>query len=237
MYRIEVSEESLGGDHAPRAVQPGTQPMPDEMQTFMMRLSNPLSGYNENNRIENEVAALSVAREALHTELPHLIPRVFGWGSARGGGHGWMLQELMSGSCLYDDFPEMDDQQQDTILGQMADIFACIQRHPIPNSIEHFGGLTFDSQGQCVSGPVTFMTSGPFNTYGDYVKAMVTSKLAKADADPNVDGWRDKGIRQRLDTFLATHGYALADSVGESRKVLVHGDYCRFIDQTVSPQS
>ena len=74
-----------------------------ELDTFIIRLPIRVPGYNDKNRIENEVAALSMAREALQIKFSGLVPRVFDWGSARHS-QGWILQEHMSGSPLLDDF-------------------------------------------------------------------------------------------------------------------------------------
>jgi len=55
------------------------------MSTFIFRLPNPVSGYKDKVRVENEVAPLSLAREALQPKLAHLVPRVFGWASVKEG--------------------------------------------------------------------------------------------------------------------------------------------------------
>lgn len=41
------------------------------------------SGFNNANRVENEVAALTLARQALKDEFPSLIPAIYAWKSAK----------------------------------------------------------------------------------------------------------------------------------------------------------
>lgn len=70
--------------------QPATHIIPPGLHTFIIRFPNSVSGYNDKIRVENEVAALSIARHALQAEFTGFIPRVFGWGSARND-QGWIL--------------------------------------------------------------------------------------------------------------------------------------------------
>lgn len=53
------------------AAQPGTVAIPDSAQNVVMRLSNAAAGLNDQNRVQNEVAAMSLARKAL---APRQIP-------------------------------------------------------------------------------------------------------------------------------------------------------------------
>ena len=58
--------------------------MPTSLAECIIRLPNPTSGYNNQIRVENEVAAFAIARESLQSGFPNLVPRVFAWGSADG---------------------------------------------------------------------------------------------------------------------------------------------------------
>lgn len=112
---------------------PGTQEIPCGLSTFVIRLTNPAAGYDDKVRVENEVAALAVDRDALRTKLPHLVPRVFGWCSASNG-QGWIVEEGMPGTLLLEEFDCMSDKDKDTILGQMAAILSAFNdfHFPIP---------------------------------------------------------------------------------------------------------
>ena len=223
MYVVQVD---LGPSHlaSPAQRQPGTHPIPPGIDTFIIRLPNPVSGYNDSIRVENEVAALSLAREALQAKFPALVPRVFGWGSGQLG-QGWILEEHMAGSPLLDDFGEMTDEDKANILGQMADVLVTLQRYQLPSTVRDFGGLGFGPSGEYNSAPISILNAGPFATYGDLVKATIQSKLVKADSDPQVQGWQANGIRARLDKFIADGLHSALDDLGNFPKVLVHADF------------
>ena len=214
---------------------PGTHIIPQGLDTFILRLPNPTSGYNNEIRVENEVAALSIARDALNAKFPGLVPRVFDWESARHG-QGWILQEYMAGCPLLADFGHMSDEVKACILGQMADVLTTLQQYELPATVRDFGGLDFGPSGEYISGPLSILHAGPFTKYGDLVKATVQSKLTKADADSQVEGWRANGIRFRLDKFIAEGFYGIMKEMGAFPKVLVHADFskCKCHRSTLS---
>ncbi|KAI4138391.1 MAG: hypothetical protein LQ341_004689, partial [Variospora aurantia] len=211
--------------------QPGTHTIPHGLDAFIIRLPNPTSGYNDQIRVQNEVAALSIARDALHAEFPGLVPRVFGWGSAKDG-QGWILQEHMAGSPLLDDFGQMNNKNKGFMLGQMAAVLALLQQYQIPSTIQGYGGLGFGPSGEYVSAPLSILDAGPFTTYEGLVKATIQSKLAKADTDPQVEGWRANGVRARLDKFIAEGLHVAMGNMGTFPKVLVHADFNNFLYDT-----
>ena len=228
VYVVSIDREKSQPDHRLHASQPGTQKCPADLATFILRLPNPVSGYNDEVRVENEVAALSVARDALEKKHPGVVPRVFTWQSAKDN-QGWMLQEHMPGEPLLEDFQKMSHQEQADILEQMADILACFQRHQLPESIKGYGGLSFDSAGNYISAPMGIMKGGPFPTYDVLVRETIQSKLAKADTDDQVDGWRDHGIRGRLDKFVKQGVQSvMSKGINDLPRVLVHADFCKF---------
>lgn len=205
--------------------QPGTHTTPPGLDTFIIRLPNPVCGFNDKIRVENEVAALSIARDALQAKFPGFIPRVFGWGSARHG-QGWILQEHMAGSPLLDDFRRMNDEDKASILRQMADVLTILQRHQLPATIRDYGGLDIGPSGEYVSAPISILDAGPFTTYVDLVRATSQSKLAEADTNPQVEGWGANGVRARLDKFIAEGLHVAMENMGNFPKVLVHADFC-----------
>jgi hypothetical protein len=63
--------------------QPGCVAIPEGTNELIVRLTNPATeGMNMANRVENEVAVISLASAALDHFRPAVVPRVFGWGSA-----------------------------------------------------------------------------------------------------------------------------------------------------------
>lgn len=53
--------------------------IPEGTKELIMRLTNPATeGMNMANRVENEVAIISLASAALDNFQPHVMPRVYG---------------------------------------------------------------------------------------------------------------------------------------------------------------
>ena len=141
---------------------------------FILRLSNPeAEGMHQESRVQNEVATLALASAALHHIKPIVVPRIFGWGGASHEKLGWILQELMPGVPLAEDFSEtMSLDQKKGILAQMAVMLKALQDFPLPESIEGWGGLTFKDSGAIVSAPMTSVGAGPWSSLQDsYLKA------------------------------------------------------------------
>lgn len=190
-----------------------------------MRLSNHEAGYNDKHRVENEVAAMGIARQATMPDFPNLIPQIFGWRSGSTG-HGWILQERMPGVPILGQFGSMSDADKKCILKQMARVLACLQRYQLPSTIQEFGGLSFDSSGSPVSAPLSIMDGGPYQTYPALIAGTVQDKLAKADSDPRIQGWRPNNLRARLEKFVEQGLRKVAGDMTCHRKVLVHADFC-----------
>lgn len=166
VFAVHINRESTPPKETLRAKQPGCQTIPVDEETFICRVPNPLSGYNDKVRVQNEVAALSLAREALQPSLlSHLVPRVYGWASAENGGYGWILQQYMSGSGPLAEFPSWSEEDKANILEQMADVLACLQRFQLPSTIDQYGGVGFDVEGNYVNTALSMYDAGPFETY------------------------------------------------------------------------
>jgi hypothetical protein len=222
VYAVEISWPSQDQPIV-QHTQPGTSALPKDTSAIVFRMANPASGYNDRTRIENEVAALSLAREALQPTLSRLIPEVYGWASAKNG-QGWIVQQLMPGESLTESFGLLSVDDKTSVLGQIADVLACLQRYELPISINAFGGVGFDESGRYCSTEMSVEKAGPFMKYEDLLRARITTKLEKANGDPWVRGWRENGVRARLDKFV-THGLAatLPENIN-TKKVLVHAD-------------
>ena len=128
-------------------------------------------------------------------------------------------------------FHQMSDKDKAFMLRQMADVLAILQQHQLPATIRDYGGLDFSPSGMYVSAPLSIMDAGPFTSYAGFVKATIQSELAKADTDPQVQGWRANGVRARLDKFIAEGLHVAMENTGTFPKVLVHADFsmCRAV--------
>ena len=188
-----------------------------------MRISNPKANLNEAVRVQNEVAAMCLMRQALSTYQDRLIPNVYAWRPSTDG-YGFILQEYMPGAQLDKEMDSLDRAPQQDILRQVADVVKLIQSFPLPDSVEGYGGLAFNESGEIVSGPTTIPCGGPFSEFHEMYVQMLRRQLIESDTSERIAGWRRNGLRDRLEHF-ATDG--LANRVAENavpRQTLVHGD-------------
>ena len=101
------------------------------------------------NCVENDVAIISMASQALSKFKPHVVPRTNGWGSANSG-RGWILQEFMPSEHLGDTFETMGIEQQKGIFAQMAEMLKALQEYEVPGTVTGFGEGEFRwGRGDC----------------------------------------------------------------------------------------
>jgi hypothetical protein len=230
VYRIILpSPPSVARDKSSHEMrQLGTTPLPGGAKEFIMRLTNPdAEGMHPQNRVENEVATISLAAAALGGFDPHVVPSVYGWGSAAPpSSQGWILQELMPGASVSEAFNSMPLGEKKSILAQMADILKVLQDFQLPSSIEQYGGVTFDGAGQIVSTAMTSVGSGPWLLYEDYFRDRLEGALQQADSNPYIKGWHANGVRERLEAFVGSGVPTQFKALGrKDDKILIHADF------------
>ncbi|KAH8710141.1 kinase-like domain-containing protein [Phaeosphaeriaceae sp. PMI808] len=230
VYRITLpsSPSAARHDSSHGVRQPGTAPLPESAKEFIIRLTNPdAEGMHAQTRVENEVAIISLAAAALGGFKPHLVPNVYGWGSAASpSSQGWIIQELMPGVSVSEAFDSMSPGDKTKVLAQMADILKALQDFRLPSSIEQYGGVTFDSAGQIISTAMTSVGSGPWLLYEDYFKDRLNRALQQADSNPYIKGWHANGVRERLNAFVESGVPAQFKDLGyKDAKSIVHADF------------
>ncbi|KAF9873182.1 phosphotransferase enzyme family protein [Colletotrichum karsti] len=190
---------------------PYTTPPPAEgVSTIVLRLANPKAqDIIQDNRVENEVAAMYLARQGLlafKPEVAGLIPAVYAWKSHQGakGSYSWTLMEYKEGVPLDTKFPGLSEEDQKDVLGQIADVFTGIQQAPLPESIKSHGGLTIDDGGNIVGGKMTILEGAPWTSYSDFWRTRLAFRLKDADESPALEGWKPNGVRGRIDSFLSS---------------------------------
>lgn len=220
VYRLLLPSDTSGFQ------QPGCDDIPAGTREFIMRLSNPDSeDMHQETRVQNEVAILSLARDALSHINPPVVPRVFGWGSASRDHTGWILQELMPGEPLAEAFKAMPLGQKKVILEQMALFLKALQDYQLPKSIHDFGGADFDGSGAIVSGPMISAGAGPWDSLEESCRDCLKAALAKADENPYLRGWKEDGVRKRINAFIENGLPALfSDVPSKQEKSIIHGD-------------
>lgn len=206
---------------------------PENMSDLIIRLSNPSAeGLNHENRVENEVAAMYLAREGLAGFKPDIvttIPAVFAWQPAKPTTLGWILMEFKQGVGLDKVFPSLTDSQKRDVLGQVADIFSGIQRAPLPETLDSFGGITIRDD-KLVHGQMTTLPGGPWKTYGDFWTTRLSSQLKHTEESSVIQGWKPNGVRERIDKLFATGIDSVLDDAGVNipSRALIHGDFSKL---------
>ncbi|GKZ33425.1 hypothetical protein AbraIFM66950_003281 [Aspergillus brasiliensis] len=234
IYKLELSQpanpSSFSNPNEPP--NPCTTSPPDGTSTYILRMSNPQAmGINPHaSRIENEVAAMHLARQALDAYRPglgHLIPKIYTFCSKTNHPDDlpWTLMEYKTGIPLDEFFPSQPNSTKESIINQIADILTGLQTYRLPQEITSYGGLALSTDGNSItSAEMTTTYGGPWPTYETLLKARLQHELQDADSSPVLNGWRDNGVRERLVSLIdrfTVPGLSESDS---DTKVLVHGD-------------
>lgn len=253
VYQVELAPtdaHAIADPQLNKIAKPGTTSLPEDVSAVVIRISNPQALINHEVRVENEVAAMTLMRDALSSYSSNLIPEVYDWSSCtpsiKDSPFGYVLQEHKPGVGLdstfglsanseqktsFEDLPE--DKKRD-LLAQIAAVFKLIQSYELPSSVKGYGGLRFDEAGNIVTGPTAIPCGGPFETYPEMHAQMLRFQLEEADRNENiVRGWRgvdlepnSLNLRDRLDKLAASVGIAkIAAENSVNRPTLVHGDF------------
>ncbi|KAL4917201.1 hypothetical protein BDW62DRAFT_184373 [Aspergillus aurantiobrunneus] len=183
-----------------------------------MRLTNPhAEGMNQNTRVENEVAIITLASSAPKGFDPHVVPSIYARGTAAtSSSQGWILQELMPGTPLGELMDTMDAQEKAGVFEQMAALLKTLQEYRLPDNMT-FGGVTFDDSDRIVSTAMTSVGAGPWSSYEALFKGRLKVALSKADANPYIKGWHANGVRERLDAFVDRGAPAQFETLSSSK--------------------
>ncbi|KAI0421131.1 hypothetical protein F5X98DRAFT_330196 [Xylaria grammica] len=229
VYRVTLPVSTTSSRTAQdEALQPGCDRIPDGITQFIMRLTNPdAEGMSPKTRVENEVALISLAAQALNHFQPPVVPSVYAWGSAATkSSQGWIIQQLMPGEPVEPSYENMNVQQKKGILSQMAKLLKGLQDFQLPETITGFGGVTFDEKGRIVSAAMTSVGVGPWPTYEASFKSRLEVALQRADENPYIRGWHANGIRDRLNVFVQKGVPSQFEALKTAHeKSIIHGDF------------
>jgi hypothetical protein len=227
IYRVSLASASpVAKVTSATSSQPGTVPIPHGTNEFILRLTNSdAEGMHPATRVENEVALILLASEALCNFQPPVVPRIYGWGSAASG-QGWTLQELLPGEPLDEAFESMSLDEKRRILAQMAELLKGLQGFSLPDTVKGFGGVTYDGSGAIVSAAMPSVGAGPWSSLEESFKRRLEVALAKADENQYIKGWRANGLRERLEAFVAKGVPEQLEALGSrADRVIVHADF------------
>jgi len=150
---------------------------------------------------------MQLAREAL-SKLT-IVPQVYAWSKTGGpADNGWIIEQHMPGVDIEADFhTNLSRDAQRHVLGQVAEVLKTVQDFKLPATASGFGGLAFDNDklekdNNVIGGPfVVEPYTGPYPDMKSFYKGMLSAQLKEADRSAVAKGWRENGLRERLDAF------------------------------------
>lgn len=254
IYKVILSSPASADNfrrtaHGQQQQQPCTDVPPTEgVSTFIVRLSNPRAiGLNNTNRVENEVAAIHIARGAVvqaGSGYAGVVPAVYAWKAAAGPdpvdetGFGWIVMEYLKGSSLNAQFESFEMIEKKRVIHEIAAIFSAMQAAKLPPGVDRFGGLTIDDMGNIVSGQETLqgVPGGPWYEYEEVWRHQLLCQLKEADKSPVIEGWRMNGIRDRIEQFscVALRPVIQNTGIDMSKLAFVHLDFSKYWLEKVS---
>ncbi|KAK2617028.1 hypothetical protein QQS21_000121 [Conoideocrella luteorostrata] len=220
--------------------QPGTAPAPScGITSLLIKLSNSAAEANITNRVENDVASQFLVHQSMaRAGLGSLIPVIYAWAPAKIQANtgadatanentfGWTMMELKDGVDLDSEFPALDSLEKEKVLHQIAMIFKAIQDARLPETVTKFGGLTFNSTGQIISGEPPLWKQDPVETYLEWKFGNLHDLMQKASKSPVIQGWKLHGVGARIEKFFAAGGpEKVLSNVDQRQKCLIHGDF------------
>ena len=242
IYKIDFASP-ISSQSFKDSSQPFTTVPAEGTSTFIFRLSNPnADGVNNTNRVENEVAALFLCRQTLSMTLEKysdIVPGVYDWkpytpntdsSTSDESDFGWIMMQFRPGVPLDSQFDKLLFSEKKTLVAEIAAIFAVIQGMSLPAGVGAYGSLTV-KDGDIVSGQPTIATGGPWEQYRDWWAGMLSMALSQAERSPVLKGWRENGIRDRVDRLIDTGIQTLLAPVDTSKRALIHGDFSKYLSR------
>jgi len=235
VYAVEFAHRTTGSLTA-KPSRLFTTAIPAGTTRLVFRIPRDGVSLEDSVRIRNEIAFLSLGREALAAaRLEHLVPQVYGWEDNAGpSGFRWIVEEYMEGEKLTPKhLDELDAETRQAVLDQIATVVKAFQDLRLPDSAKGFGGLTFGEDGAIKTTACVIPCGGPFDTYADFVKAMCLWQLKASERSAPLNGWRDvPQLRERIDGLLAGGLDQLLARIPEQKPTLVHADLCKWQART-----
>jgi hypothetical protein len=231
---VQLKKTDLIQDaHHDLPLQYGTHKLDLSVVKIVVRSSNSNVMLDEEVRVENEVAAITLMHRALANLTYRPVPKVYAWEASSSTGHGWIAEEFMDGEKLSLHLPDLSMDEKIRILDQVAEIFEMIQA--FDPKTDGFGGLRFDENGRVVAQKSSLWSVGPFQDYASMYPGIFDKRLELVATTPLLNGWNEGGLSERLRHFNESGGLkSLLHSFESTKFTLVHGDICQYSDNQLS---
>lgn len=164
-----------------------------------------------------------LAREALSPSGRPVVPKVYGWAPGDTG-RGWTLCERLPGVPLSEKFDSLTKEAKSEVLSQIAQIFKLIQLYRLPSSIEGYGGLGFDQNGNIVTGPTSIPGGGPCMRHADLYAEYLQTQIDLSKKCDIVQGWSGTDIPDHIERVRERLAKT-AEWEKTLRPTLVHADF------------
>jgi hypothetical protein len=225
LKKIELAQDA----HLDTPLQHGTHKLDSAVVKIVVRISNSNAMLDEDVRVENEVAAITLMHRALADLEYRPIPRVYAWETSSSAGPGWIAEEFMEGEKLSLHLPDLSMDEKIRVLDQVAGLFGRIQA--FDPEVDGFGGLGLDENGRVVAQKSSLWSVGPFQDYASMCQGMFDRQLELVATTPLLGGWNEGSLSERLRYFNESGGLKSLLLPFESlRCTLVHGDICQYPD-------
>lgn len=237
IYKVELESPAVRSSFP--AGQPCTEALPpgDGVSAVVVSLSNlRAQGLNNVGRVSSQVACVYLARQAIEkAQLEQLIPAIYAWSGPRSleevkeENFGWIVSEFKEGEDLDSQMSSLSTEDKAVTLDTIAKYFAALQKIEVPSTADKFGGLAFESNGKIVSTQMALAKGGPFNSYADVWAMKLQGELEESKPSPELNGWEENGIAERVRSFIAGGGVSKAlEGVDLSHRGFVHSDFSKL---------
>ncbi|THX33699.1 hypothetical protein D6D10_07762 [Aureobasidium pullulans] len=200
---------------------PGAIAIPAGTAKVVCRIGNPAAMFNHAVKVENTVAMMQLTRQALSgLDISLLGAKLENPREPAGS----FMPGVDIESKFFTDVPR---EAQRFVLSQMATILKAVQDFELPPKASEFGGLVFDDSGDVTSGPFAVEPyNGPYPDMESMYKGMLQAQLVEADRSRVAQGWKEDGLRDRLDAFAerGLGGILTKDLPEHVRPNLIIGD-------------
>lgn len=236
LFKVDLSSPTSSSTFL--GTQPGTEAAPSGgLTSFILKLCNTEVDMNQANRVQNNVAVQYLVRQSMKKAgMPLLAPAIYAWGLgslAKEEAHSdcppWIISEYKPGVDVDTVFSTLQTSEKQQVLKDVAAALAAIQKAELPPTVDKFGGLTFDKRGDMVSCEAALGKGEPTVSYLKRKRHAVMAALSSAEKSPIIQGWKQRGIDQRIKRFLEDGGLeTVLSRVNIHQKNLIHADFSKY---------